>query len=227
MIIKDIACCERPYEKAIEYGIETLSDAELIATIIRTGTKELSSIDLAHKILNCHHLYKGLHGLNYINRDELMLIKGIGNTKATQILALTEISSRMSKQILKKDINFNNPNSIASYYQKKCKYLKKERTYMMMFNTSHMLIKEVMLSEGTVNQTLISPREIFIEALKYESVNIVLIHNHPSGSPEPSKSDIEATLKIRDAGKLIDINLSDHIIVGGETYISMYERGII
>ena len=97
----------------------------------------------------------------------------------------------------------------------------------MLFSNSHMLIKEIMLSEGTISSSSISPREIFIEALKYEAVNLILIHNHPSGSPEPSNSDIAATIKIKEAGELMDINLSDHIIVGNGCYISLLERGII
>ena len=227
MLIKDIAGCERPYEKAVEYGIDALSDAELLATIIRTGSSDGSAIDLANKILNNHYLYKGLAGLNYLSRDDLLIIKGIGNTKATQVLAIAELSKRMVKQKLKKKISFHDSESIASYYIEKCKYLNKERLYLMLFNTANILIKEIMLSEGTVNQSLISTREIYINALKYEAVNIILVHNHPSGRVEPSKADINSTIKVFEAGKLLGIELHDHIIVGYDDYYSMHERGII
>lgn len=227
MIIKDIAYCERPYEKAVEYGIEYLSDAELIATIIRSGTRDLSSIDLAHRVLNNHHIYKGLAGINYMSRDDLLSIKGIGNTKATQLLAVAELSRRMVGQRLKRDISFSNPKSIATYYQEKCKYLNKERLYLMVFDGAMHLVKEVLLSEGTVNQSLLSAREVFIQALKYEAVSIILIHNHPSGSVVPSQADIQSTKIIKTAGRLMDINLSDHIIVGNDGYTSMLERGIL
>ena len=227
MLIKEIADCERPYEKAMEYGVKVLSDAELLATIIRTGSKDGSSIDLANKILNNHYLYKGLAGLNYINRDDLLAINGIGHTKATQILAIAEISGRMAKQKFKRDISFYEASTVAAYYQEKCKYLNKERLYLMIFNTAHMLIKELLLSEGTVNQSLISPREIYVQALRYEGVNIILVHNHPSGNVDPSLADVQATKMVKDAGDLIGIYLSDHIIVGHDSYYSMHERGII
>ncbi len=227
MLIKEIASCERPYEKAVSYGVKCLSDAELIATILRTGSSEGGSVDLANRVLNSHNSYKGLAGLNYMSREDLLNIKGIGNTKATQLLAVAEIATRMSKQRLKREMSFNNPWSIASYYQEKCKYLNKERLYLMMFNTANMLIKDILISEGTVNQSLISAREIFIQALRYEAVNIILVHNHPSGNVEPSVADIKSTETICRAGKLIGINVSDHIIVGYDDYYSMHERGII
>ena len=226
-LIKDIAECERPYEKAVNHGVQSLSNSELLAVILRTGTRDNSSIDLANRVLNAHLLHKGLLGLNYMTREELLTIKGIGDIKATQILAVAELSSRMNQERLKKDLSFNNPDTIAEYYMDKCKCLTKERTYLMLFSSSHMLIKEILLSEGTINSALISPREIFIEALKYEAVHIILVHNHPSGLPEPSPADIAATLKICEAGRLMDICLSDHIIVGNGCYVSMLERGII
>lgn len=227
MLIRDIADCERPYEKAVEYGVEVLSDAELLATIIRTGSKETSSIDLANRILNNHYLYKGLAGLNYMDREDLLSINGIGNTKATQILAVAELSTRMAKQRLKKAITFCDAESIAAYYLEKCKYLSKERLYLLLFNTAHMLIKEILLSEGTVNQSLVSTREIFIQVLKYEAVHFILVHNHPSGRTEPSHADVEVTMQVKAAGKLLGVNLSDHIVVGYDSYYSMRERGII
>ncbi|MDD6401579.1 MAG: DNA repair protein RadC [Lachnospiraceae bacterium] len=226
-LIKDLADCEKPYEKALMYGVESLSDAELFAIILKSGTKDISSIDLANKIFNIHPLYKGLVSLKYLHREDLTKIKGIGDIKATIILSLAELSHRLSTKILYDNLQFNSPDSIAKYYIEKCKYLRNECTYLMLFSTAHILIKEILLSKGTVNQALISPREIFIEALRYEAVYIVLVHNHPSGVPEPSLCDIEVTKKIKEAGKLIDINLSDHIIVGNNRYVSMLERGMI
>ncbi|MBE5945885.1 MAG: DNA repair protein RadC [Lachnospiraceae bacterium] len=226
-LIKDIAYCERPYEKALHQDIKVLTDAELLAVILRSGTKDTSSIDLANKLLNAHITHKGLLGINHLRREDLVSIKGIGQTKATQILAIGEISYRINKMRAKENISFFSPESIAEYYMEECKFLTKERTYLMMFSTRQMLIKEVLLSQGTINQSLISPRDVFLEALKYEAVYIVLIHNHPSGNPEPSDADINITKRIKEAGRLIDIHLSDHIIVGNGTYVSMLERGII
>jgi len=226
-LIKDLANCERPYEKALLHGINALSDAELLAVIIRNGTKDKSSIDLANTILNAHNIYKGIAALNFLTREELNKIKGIGDIKATQLLAIAELSNRMSNTRLKKELSFNNPVTIADYYINKCKFMTKEKTFIMLFTSSHTLIKEIMISEGTINQALVSPREIFIEALKYEAVYIILVHNHPSGSPEPSLADIDATKKIIEAGRILDIRLTDHIIIGDNCYVSMLERGII
>lgn len=226
-LIKDLANCERPYEKALLHGINALSDAELLAVIIRNGTKDKSSIDLANTILNAHNIHKGIAALNFLTREELNKIKGIGDIKATQLLAIAELSNRMSNTRLKKELSFNNPVTIADYYINKCKFMTKEKTFIMLFTSSHTLIKEIMISEGTINQALVSPREIFIEALKYEAVYIILVHNHPSGSPEPSLADIDATKKIIEAGRILDIRLTDHIIIGDNCYVSMLERGII
>lgn len=226
-LIKDIAECERPYEKAISYGVNTLSDAELIAIILRTGTKSASSIDLANAVLNAHLVHKGLNGLFYLQREDLVNINGIGDTKATMLLALAEINKRILAGKISPNKIFDNPKIISDYYINKCKYYTTEHTFAMFFNNAHMLIKEVLLSEGTVNFCAISPREILILALKYEACNFVIIHNHPSGVPTPSEMDIKITKKIKAAGQLIDINLSDHIIIGNDCYVSLFERGLI
>lgn len=226
-LIKDIAACERPYEKAFSYGISALTDAELLAVILRNGGGGMSSIDLANNVLNAHPVHKGLNGLNFLTRKDLLDIKCIGNTKATELLAVTELSKRMNLGRLKENITFQSPSSIANYYMEKCKYFVKEKTYLMLFSCNHMLIKELQISEGTVNSAILSPRELFIEALKYQAVFIVIVHNHPSGNPEPSPADIDATLQINEAGILLGIHLSDHIIVGNNRYVSLFERGII
>lgn len=226
-LIKDLAYCERPYEKAMEKGVESLSDAELISVIIKNGTLDHSSIDLANQVLNAHPIHKGILGLNYLRREDYLSIKGIGHTKATQLMTVAELSGRINRSRLKMSIAFDRASTIAEYYMEKCKFLSKERVYLMLLSSSHMLIKEVLLSEGLVNQTLISPREIFIEALRYEAVRIILVHNHPSGVPDPSKVDIQVTKRVIEAGQLLDIRLSDHIIVGNGCYFSMAERGIL
>ncbi len=227
ILIKDIADCERPYEKALELGIETLTDAELVATIIRSGTREQSVIDLANRVLNNHYLYKGLLGLNYMNRQELLNIKGIGQVKATQLLAISELAKRMNRQKFKLGVTFANPKSIADYYMEKCRFYTREKVFVLLFSTAHTLLKEVCISEGTVNLSLISTREIFVEALRTDAVFVVLVHNHPSGNSEPSVADINITKKVIEAGRILDINLSDHIIIGKDSYVSLLERGII
>lgn len=226
-LIKSLATTERPYEKALTCGIEALSDTELLAVILRTGTKDESALDLANHVLDAHIVHKGLIGLNFLSRNELCAIKGIGNTKATQLFAITEVAKRMNRSLLKSDIVFDNPRKIADYYIEKCKYLKKEYTFLMLFSNTHMLIDDIQISEGTINASFVSPREIMIEAVKREAVHMILVHNHPSGNPSPSEADIAITKKIYAAGELMDIHLSDHIIIGNGCYVSLLERGYI
>ena len=117
--------------------------------------------------------------------------------------------------------------SIADYFMESTRYLEKEYVYLLLFDSKHRLIKEITLSEGTVNQSLVSSRDVYIEALKYKAVYIVLLHNHPSGDPEPSVADLEVTDRIEQAGCLLEIKLSDHIILGNRCYVSLAERGYI
>lgn len=226
-LIKDLADCEKPYEKAIELGVECLSDAELLAIILRTGTRDTSVIDLVHKVLNVHPLHKGLSGLSHIIRSDLTRIHGIGDVKATQLLAVAELANRIKLASLRDAIVFRSPDTIAAYYQEKCRNYARERTFLLLLNNAYALITEIPLSEGTVNQALISPRDIFIEAIRYEAVHMILVHNHPSGCAEPSEADLYVTRRIKEAGMLLDIKLSDHIIVAGDQYISLLERGIL
>lgn len=227
ILVKDLAFCERPYEKAEKLGVCALSDAELLALIMRTGTRDTSVLDLANLVLNAHDTQKGLLGLHLLQPQELRKIPGIGKVKAIQLLALAEISRRMNLEHLQKKMEFHTPDTIGAYYREKCRFYTVEKTFLLLLTTAHTLIKEIELSTGTVNQAPISPREIFIHALRYEAVHIVLVHNHPSGQVTPSQADLQSTVRIKEAGNLLGIHLSDHIIVAGDEYLSMLERGIL
>lgn len=226
-LIKDIANSERPYEKAVEHGIEALTDAELLAVILRNGTKDTSAIDLANRILNMHLVYDGLISLNYLTREELKSIPGIGDVKATQLLAVVELSKRISLSTFKKNIVFDSSDTISRYYIEKCRFLTREKTYLLMLAADNSLIKEINISEGTINEAHMSPREVYVLALKYEAVSIIIVHNHPSGNVNPSEADINVTNRLVSCGKLLGIRLLDHIIVGRTEYYSMFERGLI
>lgn len=224
--MKEMSETERPYEKAYRYGASTLSDAELLSVILRTGSRKANALSTAYRILDAHPVHKGIVGLNYLTLKDLEDIDGVGRVKAIQMKCLAEISRRMSRAVHKPFISFQSPQSIADYYMEKTRYLEKEYVYMLMFDSKHKLIKDVRISEGTINSSLLSPREVFVEALRYDAVFIILIHNHPSGDPTPSIQDIDITNRIYDAGMLIGINLSDHIILGNNCYVSLAERGI-
>lgn len=225
--MKEISETERPYEKSYKYGVEILSDAELLAVILRTGSRRANALSTAYRILDAHPVHKGIVGLNYLTTDELEQISGVGKVKAIQMKCLAEISKRMAKASFKPFLSFQSPQSIADYFMENTRYLEKEYVYLLMFDSKHKLLKELRLSEGTINSSLLSPREVFVEALRYEAVFIILVHNHPSGDPTPSRQDIEITESIFKAGKMIGINLSDHIILGNNCYVSLAERGIV
>lgn len=172
-------------------------------------------------ILNLCGPKGGLSGLCHLTLSDLQKVKGIGKVKAIQILCAAELGIRISASKAAGKLNFNCPDTIAAYYMEEMRHYTQEHLMLMMFDTKNRLIKECLMFKGTVNAALINPREIFIEALKYDSVNIVLVHNHPSGDPTPSAEDIKVTQTISHAGKLIGIQLLDHLIIGDHRYESL------
>lgn len=218
---------EQPYEKCVKYGVTTLSDVDLLAVIIRNGTKEMNSIDLARILLNSHPIHKGLIGLSRLSLEELMEIKGIGKVKAIQILCILELSKRLSKRNFETFLTLDSPKSIADYFMEEMRHLEREVIVLLVFNGKHRLIKSIPISQGTVNSSITTPREILTLALRYEAVYIVLLHNHPSGDATESTSDLKFTNDILNACKLIGIELSDHIIIGDHCYTSLKEKGYL
>lgn len=227
MTIKDLPPERRPYEKFIKFGPSALTDAELLAIIIRTGSKGEQSIELADRILGYSNNDKGILNIQHLTLNELIELKGIGLVKAAQIKCIAELSMRISKTKAHKLLTFSNPNTIADFYMEELRHSEREKLILLLLNTRSVLIKDIELSCGTVNASLVSPREIFIESLKYNAVYIILIHNHPSGNPNPSRDDILITKRIKDAGDLIGISLIDHIIIGDNKYVSLKQTGIL
>ncbi len=225
--VVDMADDEKPVEKALLYGIDYLSDAELLAIIIKCGTKEKSAIQLAQMILNKDPVYKGLQGLNYLSLTDLTSIPGIGKMKAAQIMAITEISRRMSRNSFKESLKLNDPKSIADYYMEKVRYLTREKVFVLYLSSSLNLLYEEQISEGTIDRSLVSAREVFKKALKINASCIILIHNHPSGDPTPSEADLIITKKMVKNGEMLGIKVVDHIIIGDKKYFSIAERGYI
>lgn len=218
---------ERPYEKCERYGAAFLTDIELLAVLLRTGTKGENALTLAKKILYPIFSQEGLLNIHQWTYENLMDIKGIGKVKAIQILCLSELAKRLAKATAGEGLDFSSPESIARYYMEDMRHLKQEYMKLLLFNTRTKLIGETYISKGTVNASLVSPRELFIEALQKNAVSIILLHNHPSGDPTPSREDILITRRIQDAGALIGIELLDHIIIGDNKYISLGEKGFL
>lgn len=227
LTVKELPTSERPYEKCERYGAEVLSDAELLAVILRTGTKEQRVIDLAMNILSFSTVHPGLKGLNYLTLKEFTRIKGVGRVKAIELLCLTEITKRMSREINRDKLKLVTPRNVADYYMQDMRHLTREQVLLVMMDSKNKIIKDMIISEGTVNTSIMPTREIYVQAVKYEAVNIILLHNHPSGDPTPSTEDIRVTKRLAEAGSLIGITLMDHIIIGDNRYISLKEQGLI
>lgn len=218
---------ELPYEKCLKHGAASLSDTELLAVLLRTGTKGLDVLELAGHILGPNCGEQGILNIHNCNLEKLKTIKGIGTVKAVQILCLSELAKRLSKATAKEGLTFSLPSTIAEYYMEEMRHQKQEHMKLLMLNTKSKLLGETDISKGTVNASLVSPRELFIEALAKQAVAIILIHNHPSGDPTPSEQDIQLTKRIKEAGVLIGIDLLDHIIIGDNCYISFLEHKLL
>lgn len=221
LTMKELPVTERPYEKCEKNGAESLSDAELLAIILKTGTKGDKVMDLALQLLQADASRPGLEGIMRLDLADFQKVRGIGRVKSIQLAAVCELARRMTRIQFREEYAFATPQSIADYYMAYMCHLKHEEVHLMMMDTKQHLIKECLLTKGTVNSSLIAPREIFIQALKAEAVGIVLVHNHPSGDDTPSREDLAVTEKVRSAGELIGIRLVDHIIIGNGHFTSL------
>jgi len=221
--IKDLPEEERPRERLTRYGASVLSNAELLAILLRTGTKEESAISLAHRILVQE---QGLRYLADINVEQLSSIKGIGKAKAAQIKAAIELGKRLAAFEPAADKPLKCPQDVAALLMEEMRYLKKEHMKLVLLNVKCNLISVEEISVGSLNASIVHPREVFNPAIRKSSASIIMVHNHPSGDPSPSNEDVSITARIAEAGKLIGIELVDHIIIGDGKYISMKEKGL-
>lgn len=218
---------DMPYEKFMKYGPESLTDAELLAIIIRTGTHDKSPVTLGQQVLDLKGNRWGLSGINHFSVQDFMGVKGIGEVKAIKLKCIGEISKRISQISAARGLAFNKPATVAGYYMEQLRHLEKERVILVMLDNKNQLLCDEVLSEGTVNMTILSPREVFVKAVRERAVNIMLLHNHPSGDPTPSSEDIITTQRIKEASQFIDIHLIDHIIIGDRQYVSFREKGLL
>ena len=222
--IRDIPKEERPYEKCRARGAASLSDAELLAVILRTGTRGQGALDTARRVLE---LCSGLLGLFHSSADELMAIPGVGEVKAAQLSCIGELAKRISRTAGRRGFApFYVSGGRSGILYGRNAPQGEGRARVAFLNTRGRLLKEKAIFVGTANSSLISPREIFLEALRVRAVSLILVHNHPSGDPEPSREDLLVTERIRRAGELLDISVADHIIIGDNCFISFKERGI-
>lgn len=224
--MKELSESERPYEKCERCGAGSLNDTELLAALLRTGTRGENALELARRILYAAG-EDGLLTIHHLGIEQMKKIKGVGRVKAIQIACISELAKRLAKAKACEMLSFTCPASIAQYYMEDLRHLKQEHMKLLMLNSKSRLIGETDISKGTVNASLITPRELFIEALQKNAVSIIILHNHPSGDPSPSREDMRITGRIREAGELIGIELLDHIIIGNNCYMSFSEKGLL
>lgn len=224
--MKELYEGERPYEKCLACGARALSDKELLAVLLRTGTVGETACELAGRILSLPG-YQGLTGFGRIPLERLLRLKGVGKVKAVQLKCAAELASRMAKATAGERLCFATPATIADYFMEELRYEEQEQLVVLFLDTRNRLLKEKLMFKGTVNASLVSPREIFLEALEVHAVYVVLVHNHPSGDPTPSREDIQITERICHAGELLGIRLLDHVIIGDCRYSSLREQEIL
>lgn len=225
--IKEIPKDERPYEKLHKRGAKNLENSELLAVLIRSGTNKKSALEISRSILSDPKVNNNLENLHKLSLNDLLKIEGFGKIRALQLMAVLELSRRISKANASDKLSFSKPETIAAYYMEDMRHLSYEKVIVIFLNSRGDYIGDAELFKGTATASLASPREVFIEALKHEAVNIVFLHNHPSGDPTPSKDDWILTENLSHLGRLMQIPLVDHIIIGNKKYYSFNEKGCL
>lgn len=224
--MKELPVSERPYEKAEAEGVERLSDKELLTVLIRSGTKQERADQVALKILEyCGE--DGLQALWNLPAEELKTLPGIGRVKAIQIVCVCELARRMAGGKRLFGTKIASPKDVVSYYQARLRYQQKECLVLIVLDSKNRILADEILSVGSLSASIADPREIFLAALKKNGASIILLHNHPSGDPTPSKEDILTTERVENAGKLLGIPLTDHIVLGLDSYISLKAEGYL
>ncbi|MFA9422149.1 MAG: DNA repair protein RadC [Sedimentibacter sp.] len=222
--IKSIPMDDRPQEKLLKHGANTLSNSELIAVILRTGNKDENVVMLSQKILSEDG--KGLRNIAEGTVEKFKSYKGINNVKAAQLMALAEISKRISTLKIEK-IKISSPSDAAVVMMEEMRYYKKEYFKIILLDTKNNIKKISEISIGSLNSSIVHPREVFAEAVVNSSSSIILVHNHPSGESEPSHEDIVLTNRLDECGKILGIKVLDHIIIGDGVFFSFKEEGLI
>ena len=219
----------RPYEKCLLAGPTALTETELLAVILRSGTRDQNAISLASQVLAATSSTPnpGLPRLLHLSVSELMQISGIGQVKAVQLKCIGELSRRLHSAKAKMHLQFAEPSTVAEYYMEKLRHEEQEQVIMMALDGRNQYLGEQLISKGTFNASFVTPREVFREALRMQAAGIILLHNHPSGDPSPSMDDLNTTEQIRKGAETTGIALLDHIIIGDHRYFSFREQDMI
>ncbi len=215
---------ERPREKLMQLGPDRLSDAELLAILIRTGNQQQTALDLAKSLLAQH---KNILQLSRMPYQQLATLKGLGPVKAVTLNAAFELGRRLAAFPGSEKLKITGPETVKNKFGPLVAHLKKEIFKILLLNSANILIRDVTISEGILDSALVHPREVFKVAILESAASIILVHNHPSGEVKPSTEDFRITQRLVNAGKIVGIPVLDHIILGGDSYYSFHEEGYI
>ena len=219
---------ERPREKMLRLGARGLSDAELLAILLRTGTVEESALSIAQGLLKEYEQPGGVALLAAARPEDLSKYKGIGNVKAITITAAIEFGRRLYARQASGDItSIRQPEDAANWYLHRLRYVQQEEFHVLLLSTKHQVLASCCVAVGTMDAALVDPRMVFQEALRHQAAALILAHNHPSGDPSPSKEDIALTLRLAEAGKLLELPVLDHVIIGDGRFVSLKEKGLL
>lgn len=222
--VKEMSPDEQPREKLVRYGSESLSDAELLAILLRTGSKRMNVIQTSHALIN--H-FGGLRNLARQNWQTVRVIPGIAKVKAVTLEALFELSRRVEVAVLGEQIQISSPKDASAFFMPLLRDLTKEQFYVAFLNNSKVLIGYKMISSGGSTSTIVEPAEVMRQAIMNNANSILLAHNHPSGTLKESASDISLTRRITSIGKNMGVPVDDHIIIAGDSYISFRNKGLL
>lgn len=213
---------QRPRERLYYQGAEQLSDQELLAILLGSGSRAKNALETAAELLTVFAHEKGIPELANTSIEELMTINGVGKSKAIKIVAAFEVGKRAQQKRDRKSLNCSSPSQIAEHFSPLMENLPREELRAVFLDRKNRLIRDLVLSKGGLSSTVIDPRDVFREAIKANSSALVLLHNHPSGDPQPSPDDLQTTRRFAEAGELLGIRLHDHIIIGKQKFLSLY-----
>ena len=226
IMVRDLPEDERPREKLAHYGASSLSNAELLAVLLRTGTREESVLRLAERVL-VRYRDTGLASMVHASLSELSSIQGIGTSKAAAILAAVELGQRIAQKTAEQVEVIDGPADVARFAMPHFRHEQKEHFAVLLLNTKNHILAMQEISVGSLSASIVHPREVFRTAIRYAAAAIILMHNHPSGDPEPSRDDITLTQQMVKAGEIMGIPVLDHVVMGDGSFVSMKDRGLI
>ncbi|MER3472582.1 MAG: hypothetical protein C4335_00815 [Armatimonadota bacterium] len=221
--IKELPVNERPRERLVQFGATALSSAELLAILLRTGTSEMTAVQLGQHLINN---MGSLRAIANARPDELAQVKGIGVAKAAQLLAAVELGRRIALEQMGEQPAISRPDDVYALLHGDLRDEKQEHVVVLLLNTKNRVMRQITITKGTLDSSLLHPREVFREAIRHSASSIILAHNHPSGDPTPSSEDVQITRVIYQAGQLLGIELLDHVILGDGRWVSLKAQGV-